>query len=134
MGAGFTLIYLVGSESVQDSEVSTIEAEVRQVCWSMELRGCDTSIQFLWKDDPFKTYAGMAPFMFFSTSQIILLDKTQWNKLSYLCKRELVAHEMGHALLGWSHHADNRSIMTTEWNCREDLTESFRRAKEIEND
>jgi len=135
VGTGFSLMYLVGAEPIEDPEVHTLVEGVRHVCRSLDLKGCDAPLTLLWKDDPLDYYAGMAPLMRFRhVPQIILVDKTHWNELEFECRRELIGHEMGHALLGWEHHEDVHSIMLPGFTCREDLMESFRRAKEIEND
>lgn len=156
LGTGFSSLYLVGGEVIgtefaEDKKTSLIVEEFRTVCRAtcMEFADrcnkdcykncnnrCNIPVTLIWKNDRFKYYARMAPFYWarFVKPQIILLDEEVWNRISISCQKELVWHELGHAILGWGHHEKSSSLMKSGKISCFDIEKSFKAAWKIEKD
>lgn len=104
-------------------EISGYAFGFRQLCRTTSVPAdvrCTTPVDFywresrrppkwLWRSDIITPYEAAAPFYFIPwTRQIIVIDLKYWEeKYSEDRRRELIWHEMGHALMRW-HHSDSR--------------------------
>jgi len=125
--AAYFTYWGTGTTRVHDEEVTRYAREFSALCDAVsqgDVR-CTKSVDFYWKKSwrpPLwlwrkgwvTPYEAVAPFYVFTwLPQGIMIDPKYWHERSVNARRELIWHEMGHAVLGWDHSDNQESLMRT---------------------